>query len=565
MAINIFNGEKTPQKSKVNSAQASQRAQAARNALTGPSETSSSGTTAVKTGGTLQKVGNFVGKAANIASKFLPGIGGTIAKGLSNLLNDPEWWQSVPGDAITLNEPLRRIDYARATIGTGSASRTVPRAQWRFAILDVISSVEESSPVKVHPLITTQMQVTQYLMPEIRKVVNAIPLQSAEKYKTALESGAAIYAIWRQLKKMDYILKHGTTYLANLNDPGFPIFQTENAAWLQSTINRLEEYLRANVRLPHTLCEYLAWRFGRVYKSNNSAKAALVVYDVLPMASSTAAFDSAIAYLMLQISSDEAVQKANTDLYNAYYDHDFMVEVRDDTQFMYDMKEFMLRTNMQHSEADGTTKETFETLVCIDSSLDNPTAFMASTVSTIGRDPDGTYSALFPVFSVAAYMPYNFEEGASEGSFAVPGIKLLSGSQSYQSTILTRLSPFSPGATPVFSKQWGSWVAPMNTFFGDFDTTTPAGRLALANFIATLLACKALDLYNIGLYIDVTTTANTNNATQYLLDATSLSIDAGNPTLATIATEHIYAFANLVDVARKHSMSYKAAEKLVAR
>jgi hypothetical protein len=529
MAINIFQGA-AGQKRGVNSASQSSRAKAATAAVGGSAATSDSGNVAVKTGGsTLSKIGNTVGKVAEVASKFLPGIGGTIAKGISNIFNDPEWWQSVPGEAISLNVPLRVVKVAQTQRNFGNGLYIM-----RPAIADIHCYTYTTTPLKVFT--PTLTMITQYLMPEIRKVVNAIPLQSAEAYQEVLNSHATIYAMWRQLKKIDYITKHGQTYLPNMNVSTFPLFQVDNAAWLQSTINRLEEYLRANVRIPHTLCEYLAWRFGRCYRSHNSAKAALVTYNVLPLDVPIDIWNTIISETMSVISGSTANQQANTDLYNAYFDHDLMVEIRDDTQFSYDMKEFMLRTNMDVGTILNTDNN--PNLVYIDSSLDNITVFMASTVSTYGVI-DSTREVLLPVQDINIYC-YSSENVRIDGEqgFINPGW-----------TVYNYRDVHPQGSDQLIDSKRDS---DGNYYF----------NLSLMQ-AAFMTMFKALDFYNKDLYLGVA--GNSTSMNSALLDITAPAFDLGQVDDIVLGNEHVFAFANLVYAGRKVSMSRSAAEKVVAK
>lgn len=514
MAINIFQGAVGKSKT-VNKAAQSSRATQAKAALAAPAEASNSGATAVKTTGTLSKVGNFIGKAAGVASKFLPGIGGLVSKGLANLFNDPEWWQSVPGDAITLNEQLRMI--STGTIASGKKG-----AQIRATIAEFVSVRAPS--VGGHVLRVTANQVTQYLMPQIRKVVNAVPLQTADDYAKVIEVNTSLYAYWRYLKKIDYMLKHGTTYIPNMNVPKFPVCQVINASWLQSTINRLEEYLRSNVRLPHTLCEYLAWRFGRVYRSNNSAKAGIILYNPFSITTAIADITKSIADLMAEISSSPAIQAANTDMYNAYFDHDLMVEIKDDTQFCYDTKEFMLRTNLDIGSTGQTNTNDERNIVVVDSNLDNPTTFMASTVSTKFSDDE------LPLFPVTKCVIYAY----ADANYVFKGAAAIAPSG---------LTVTGWGETELFSR-----------YYDD------AGIYGL---LVVLTMCKSLDLYNKGQYFPATNSASAEDVVY--IDLTAISIDAGTVYDYVIETEQLYAFANLVDIDRKASTSYAKAEKMVAR
>lgn len=534
MAINIFNGSSSKRNS--GSAGPSSRAQAAQASLQGASGASEAGTTAVGAKGILGKIGSLAKKALPVAAKFLPGVTGLAAKAAAGIFNDPEWWQSCPGSAITVNDPLSVIKVGEVSgIKTSSGmslTGTVmaPRAAWLSMI-----SVDNVSNFNQKVLEPTEAQITQYLLPEIRKVVNAVPLQSASAYSLVLSNQATIYAIWRNLKKFDFMLKHGQTYLPNMNDPAFPILQVASAAWLQSTINRLEEYLRANVRLPHTLCEYLAWRYGRVYKSNQSAKSALVTYDVTYPQVTTEALDKYIQQLMNQISDDEANQKANADLYNVYFDHDLAVEIADDTQFKFDYKEWMLRSNCDFEPANTASNE-----VIIDSDLDNPTTFMASTVSTLGSNGNGSVTALIPVRTALVF--YHSPGGniyfRIESSNYPVFDKILTSERWFQVSVGSICLLSSSSAEPIMN------------------------ATAFVNFLARTMAAKAVDLYNC---MHLVMGGYTTTQKDLLFDISTISIDAGQVPDDVLGNEHVFAFANLVNIDRKNSLSYKAAEKLVAR
>jgi hypothetical protein len=552
MAINIFQGSKpTKGTGKVNSASRTTRAKAVQAALTTPSVTSDSGATAVGKTGTLQKVGNIVGKVAGIASKFLPGIGGTIASGISNLLNDPEWWQSVPGEAVTCNAPLRLIE--NGEVKTTGGATSYPANRLRASILEISSVTTSSSAADdaICVISPTDQMINSYLLPQVRKVVNAVPLQTVGHYKTVLAVNATLYALWINLKKYDYLCKHGLTYIANLDDVTFPILRVENAAFLQSTIGRLEEYLRSNVRLPHTLCEYLAWRFGRIYRSNDSAKAALVMYNVITMSADINTLSTRISRLMAINSSRAELQKANADLYNTYFDHDYQVEVREDTQVSFDRKEFCLRTNLDLPLQGADESDQSPDCVYIDSNLDNPTTFMASTVSTRGQVTSSTgtldTSWLFPISAAKVYMP--IPHGDLTGT-----LKLRYVNSSGQDTYWEFMSAVNGSA-------WGSSVIVAALPGTSVSDPSHENASQLAMKLTKAMLCKAVDFYNKDIYV----TCQIDEGGIFAVDVTSLSMDMGLVQNQIIGNEHLFAFANLVDIERKHSMSYKQAETLVAK
>jgi hypothetical protein len=494
----------------------------------------------------MAKVGSLVGKVAGTAAKFLPGVGGMVAKGLANMLNDPEWWQSVPGDAVTLNQPLRPIKYG-------------PDHAMRFAIGEFYNPTDILDGYIIDP---NETQVTQYLMPQIRKVVNAVPLQSAEDYRTVLCVNAELYAYWRTCKKFRYMMTHGQPYLANMNVRLFPLFQTENSAALDAIINRLEEYLRANVRLPHTLCEYLAWRYGRVYRSVNSAKAALIVYDAFPLTRTPAEVNARIATLMSTASSSQSLQAANADMYNAYYDHDLMVEIKDDTQFTYDPKEFALRTNLDIVDDDSYVASENPNPVYLDSALDNPTAFMASTVSTRGTSVDGRAAVLFPVKVLSVYIPLGLTlDEVTNPVLVIPDINA-----DVSQTDIPMNNLQDNGLYVVYADEtnWARF-----DIVHDQLNTNSALKSPVNSFLLAFTALKALDIYNKNLRLPMAIFKRDGERLDYrhefLVDASAPAFDMALVPDMTIGQEQVYAFANLVDVMRKHSLSYKAAEKMVAK
>lgn len=532
MAINIYSGS-TPNsnnKSSPNSPKNTSRVQQLKESMVPASSVSSEGTVAVKKKGILGKIGDLAKKALPIAAKFIPGVGGAVSNVLANAFNDPEWWQEVPGDGITMNVPLQ----TGISLGLAPTGTDINLGQNRFTHLEITSLNPESDDTTYDPLQffnPTDQMITQYLMPEIRKVVNAIPLQSAEAYTKALANAAFAYALWRQLKKVDYFVKHGATYLPSYNDVAFPICQVANAAWLQSTISRLEEFLRSSIRIPHTLCEYLSWRFGRIYRINQSAKGALVFYSVIPMYGSIAMYNHYVQEITKYQAATVEIQQANTDLYNAYFDHDMAVDIKDETQMKYDQKEFALRTNLDF----GATWHSPLNPVLIDSDLDNPTTFMASTVSTRTDT-----APLFPV-EIGVAVAYSTNSNWTEGMHT--------------------------GGDPTSASNYVTYLENLNlstVFVARWITPSPINRPSDApyNAFITATVCKALELYNAQQYVVV---GGTERDGKRLIDVTALSMDLGIVTDEVLKNEQVYAFANLIDVRRKSSLSYAKAEAIVAK
>lgn len=550
MAINIYSGggsAKSPKTPRVSSA--SERAQATTSAISGPAAASDSGSTAVKSTGILGKIGNVVGNVAGVLGNILPGPAGMIAKTIGNLTstNDPEWWQHVPGDGLTVNAPLVPLSEGTVITSDGTSSHLIND---RPTFLEFVSADSTGLIMDI-----TDRMATQYIMPAVRKVANAIVPQTAATYAAVFSRQATVYALWRYLKKIDFFIKHGYTFVPNLNDPAFPIFQVTNAAWLQSTITRLEEYLHSHVRLPHTLCEYLTWRYGRVFRSNNSAKAGFVFYNPVLMTQSLSVIDNLISGIQTYISAQADRQTAASDLYNAYLDHDQEVMITDASMIMFDSKEFCLRTNLDildNGSLPNPWAQVDMSPIIIDSNLDNVTVFMASTVSTTHDNTLATLP-LFPVYRCRSYM-VNRDPGDTFEQFYAP--MDASGTEA-QGVPGWQLIPGS-----------GSWMyidIKPGLIMGKTASNAPSTGVTLLNQLSKSIACKALDLYNVGIFVQAKINNNASNTALAFVDLTSLSMDCGSVPDLVIANEQVLAFANLVSEENKHADTYRQAEKRVAK
>jgi hypothetical protein len=280
-------------------------------------------------------------------------------------------------------------------------------------------------------------------------------------------------------------------------------------------------------------------------------KAGCVLYDVISISANPTQWDTALRALMAIPTSSTGRQAANADLYNAYFDHDLMVEIRDDTQFTYDRKEFALRTNLDIVSTQGTSSDD-PNFVYLDSALDNPTAFMASTVSTLWYDSStSTTRSLFPtgVMRILMYVPAG-----------VPG----STDPTTKITSLCALADFPTSIAWRRPSAGSDWLE----LFVVFSPISVSGGVVNANevagFITVMQALKAMDVYNKDFLVQYEQQSNSGTAV-CSVDVSAPDFDLAMVQDYTIEQEQVYAFANLVDQTRKHSMSYKAAEKLVTR
>jgi hypothetical protein len=549
MAINIYSGGSSGAQKKstgVKTSSVAERAKATTSAVSGDAQASNSGSTAVKSTGILGKIGSLVNKVAGVA-KYVPGVVGNVAGVVEKITsaNDPEWWQHVPGDGLSCNAPLSTVTSGDYTVGSNSYKL----CNMRPAILEFQSSQFRSDGGYnvPHVMMCDERMITQYVMPAVRKVANAITLQSAADYKTALELQATMYAMWVNLKKYDYYLKQGLPFMPNQNTKAFPILQVENASWLQSTIARLEEYLHSHVRLPHTLCEYLNWRYGYTFRMRMTAKSGLVWYNITPITAAISDSDSIYSYQTIidniqnELSSSEGIQKAVSDLYNAYIDHDQSVTHDATRDMIYDSKEFCLRTNLDLGPSSTIWTGIDENVIIIDSNLDNQTVFMASTISTTS----GSDFPLFPVFSANAYAHIGKEFNLHSTTMNIGAV--------------------------ASNEDWdyGRWDALGLDYYWYRMQILPAVAALTDNqdirsVYAMATTAMACNFYNVGCFVAAYSNSSTAFTTSYY-DITQVPYDAANVSDIVIQNEQIMAFANLVSESNKDITTYKQVEKRVAK
>lgn len=508
------------------------------------------------------KLGSVIGKVGGLAARFgglIPGVGGiisTVGK-VAESVNDPEWWRHVPGTGVSTNIPLQNTEYMVSSARQAAALRPaiaeytvangvrLPTGDDPAAIDAAVVQHSFTLPGECGVITPSKELMDTYILARVREVVNAVPLQRVEAYQEELTAKATAYALKHNFDKFIYLSKTGKTFMPTLTDGSFPVLAAENYATLVGFRDRLAEYCSASVRLPHTLCEYLAWRFGRIYRSGESAKTGYILYNILDMAAPMSAWQTLVDSLLGFESAPTSFYNrtdvlpleksaAATDLYNSYKDHVQDVKITDDTQYHYDPKEFVLRTNLDVGAGDYPDPE----LIYMDSDLDEQTTFMASTVSTYAGG-----QVLFPVSGFQIY-----EVGSAPLS--------------------AYLSDSDPGPT-VFNprtaaeKAWRVFYLNPVIRLTTADSSSPLPAYA----VVALALCKSLELYNQEIYItDVFMTSISNFP---IIDATTMSQDLARVTGDVIRNTHTYAFANLVhfdtkSYAKEIASLYQEAEKVAA-
>lgn len=629
MAINIFQGSKGSS-SGGNSKSQRTKAQTSPALFRAGYETSNDGTVAapVKTSGS--KILDIVQGVSGVASK-LPGWMGKVGGIVNKLVtaNDPEWWQSVPGNELPMSLPYNVLADGKDTTfpegrpglmantgaemsstdlyalinGQGTYAelgRTFGKVDHTHEIMSRPFALEIDSAY-VHGFIkgvgvdnsgfincssavkdawfeetdylnlflnVTDAQIVQYIYPEIRKVNNAVVLQDIQDYKAVFQAWCLIYAYLFQLRRMKYETTIANPLLPSLANNASEIQGPMKSTVLNSLIQSIEEYIASYVRLPHTIIEYLAWRFGRVYKTRNAGIAPIVVYNVIPEfdmnlradfdeGSSAGNTSLSYAYLVkkaMQIpTATDTLARAAADLYNAYSGHNQAVSVADESQYIYDEKEFALRTNLRTVAVGSESRDSKASNAKADANVpvyvpfgqDNATVFMASTVSTnhseidyIITDPSAVSTdpvlgtsdlCLFPVTMVKGVRKektkasdlatsklitvcpvYNQQKastwavgiqsvsGAIGGHIPAKWVNLSTADpESYSITSSTKLSDYRGGWLLCSSYHDGTKTP--TTSFIDLSTMTMALTDNICEFgiaLEVVSACMALDYYN---------------------------------------------------------------------
>lgn len=531
------------------------------------------------------KVGSIIGKVGNLAEKYgglIPGVGSvvqTIGK-VASSINDPEWWMNYPVNGVTTNVALAS-DFGTASLTPGDKVAVIAggsSAKWRTlphlrpSILEFLPDrlTENTSANQLVPFVPAKDDVSTYVLQNVRKVSNAVLLQDVDAYAEVLANSARAAALYYQLRKFIFLTEHSKPWIPAITDGSFPILSATNKATLVSLADSLRTYIQSSVRIPHTLSCYMAWRFGRVFNMGQSEKTGIVLYNVLGMNASVETYSNIVAHI-ISFNADQSATllptttqpltgvktSAQADLYNAYIDHVFVSEIEDEKQYMYDPKEWVLRTNMDLVD-DGIycpVRDNDE--IYMDSALDNPTVFMASTVSTgtKGTGVGKVQEPLFPVGS-ARFWGTGMYAPALEGDQYV---KVLPASSDYTIYGLA-LSPTANlskmAIANVFGKLGGAYKgfeimpAMCNVARGIFPNETMTwtegeARLSCCAMSWAVALCKATEFYNVEIMLPWPSYLN-DQWDPYLPDATAPASDLAIVPESIIKQTQKYAFANLV-------------------
>lgn len=343
----------------------------------------------------LSKLGNVVKAVAPTALSFIPGVGpiaSKIASAALSTLNDDEWFSEFKGNGASFNELL--------------ATRSLEDPNF-----------EEEGFMPVMPLsfrggmgifeceINSNSAFTDNFMPSvlayIRKVTDNVLVDDVEKYTDAFIYASQALAFHFTCQKY---LKLSQSQ--PLNIPQLTAYTTvispENYAAFTGVCKAIEDWIKGTIKLPYAWTEYLRWRFGTVFYSDNTGKPGLIMYDYLPNYEYTMD-DGQNTNRIRSIHKERPdhlsgafrqiqqayVQcgRAGADLATSFKGHQQRLSVEEPH---YDEKEFNLRCNMTIENFDVASHVPVKegARVILDSRLDMNAAIQAVLMSTQAKVKD---------------------------------------------------------------------------------------------------------------------------------------------------------------------------------
>jgi hypothetical protein len=351
---------------------------------------------AEKSASTLSKVMSFAKKGIQFA---LP----IVKTALS--LNDDEWFSKYKTSGATFAEPLT---------STETWDEGKPRSEAQVETLVHSKVVPALTQVSTDFNVNYGDQNTSFdsaIMPSVlayvRNKTNNVLVETPDAYRNALVATIQLYSIYYTLRKYEKL-----TLNIPLNVPTLPLgvnaLAPETYSQAVGIADALEGYLKTTVGAPYHILAYVRWRFGTTFKSDNTGRPGLVVYD--PFASRTYAYrnlkrvnpdpsanDPLITWIHNEHETLPYIQslkdaigrlqtrimncgRAAADLHTAYKDHQVDYSVNDS---IYDAKEYNLRCNLTSPMKIAAGFDKVELI--LDSRLDQNAALQAVTCSSSKR------------------------------------------------------------------------------------------------------------------------------------------------------------------------------------
>jgi hypothetical protein len=332
------------------------------------------------------KVMSIAGKALKYA---LP-----IAK-IALSLNDDEWFKGYEASGATFAETLQ----LKHDVGTIYDGGKVGVESYTPSLVEIGTDFCDYNLATTEFYNSFMPSVLSY----VRKKTNNVLIEDTWKYDVAFVSTVRLYAIYYTMRKYEKLALNVPINMPTL-PLGIPAIEAKIFNQMIGIADSLEGYLKSTCGLPHALTEYLRWRYGTVFHSDNTGRPALVVYDpfvhvVTDVVDTGLTFNatykdyipwvrqiehynndfiSALSRTIAALqTSIQATGRAVSDLCLAYNDHQIKYDVNDAT---YDAKEYNLRCNLTSPSKIITQKDA--ATVILDSRLDQSAALQAVTCSS---------------------------------------------------------------------------------------------------------------------------------------------------------------------------------------
>lgn len=357
---------------------------------------------------------------APTALSLIPG-GGAFAPMVNTLLstmNDDEWFSHFTGNGAAFNQFLQVTEIARNSTSTPaywySTSTTPPSTS-----LPLQTFRARAGFVSIPTRLNKDTEFTANFMPQIvadiRRLTNNVLVDDVNAYDDAFLFASELLMWFYTMKKYLELSAVQPLNIPNITSGIKPI-APQNIAQFMGMVKSLEDYIRSTIRLPYAWTEYIRWRFGTVFLSDNTGKPALIMYDVAD-ATTTNAFPS-LEVLDIQ-NGIEAIKvayvatgRAGADLKLAYNDHEQRLTVE---ASHYDEKEFNLRSNMDVAFGWGSFAGSLALYgdsmegkeLILDSRLDMNAAIQAVTISSAATILNTTTGQVSLDARFAAFRPYD--------------------------------------------------------------------------------------------------------------------------------------------------------------
>ena len=320
---------------------------------------------------------------------MVPGVGGILgklAKGLLSTMNCDEWFTGFTPAGATFSEILMNM-YEEYISGSN-----------QHEFLDIVPSY---AAVDVYFNHLTKMRNTIFptILSYIRSKTNNVLIPDTETYWTAFYRTVELYAIYYTIRKYCKLALNIPLNANTINQP-MSALNPAVLADLRGLADSIQAYLEQTTGLPHALGQYLRWRFGTTFHSDNTGRPGLILYDAQ---ATKIAYDSrtddtpadvptiewhqsgtpvnvvqTIKNVFYTIQNEIAkCGRAIADIHLSYGDHYHNWDV-DEAHF--DEKEYNLRMNQ--TSADDPVGPTDRILLLLDSRLDLNAALQAVSIST---------------------------------------------------------------------------------------------------------------------------------------------------------------------------------------